>query len=95
MWDLSFLTKDPTCLPALEAQNLNHETTTEVPDIFLTTNHNITSYLMLIFPGKALDKINNININLSRILGMSLHFAPFYHHHSTNRKVRDDGLAQG
>ena len=37
MWDLSFLTRDRThTSPALEARNLNHWTTTEVPQVFFS-----------------------------------------------------------
>ena len=35
MWDLSPLTRDRTCAPALEAQSLNHWTTREVPRTLL------------------------------------------------------------
>ena len=31
MWDLSSLTKDGTCAPAVAVQNLNHWTTREAP----------------------------------------------------------------
>ena len=33
MWDVSFLTRDWTCAPALEAQSLNHWTTGKVPPL--------------------------------------------------------------
>ena len=32
MWNLSSWTKNGTCAPAVEAQNLNHGTTREVPE---------------------------------------------------------------
>ena len=31
MWDLSFLTREQTCAPAVDVQSLNHWTTREVP----------------------------------------------------------------
>ena len=44
MWDLSFMTRDPTHIPCIEMQILNHWTTREIPDsehlIKLDGSHN-------------------------------------------------------
>ena len=45
MWDLSFMTRDPTLIPCIETQILNCWTTREIPDsehlIKLDWSHNI------------------------------------------------------
>ena len=44
MWDLSSLTRDRTCTPALEVQSLNHWTSRDIPEITFSSYFFLTYF---------------------------------------------------
>ena len=79
MWDLSSLTRDRTCTPAVEAQSLNHWTTREVPQrifnvwvevshpmpAFPTPPHSLCTYFLYFLPAPCTYNLVQVYVNIS------------------------------